>query len=181
MTLILTKNEPLNLSKNEPLARKIQIGAGWDFKEGKKIDLDLFAYTNTKQMAFFNQKKLFNGAIVCGGDSRDGQGSGVDEAIDIDLDKIPSDVTEITIALSVYTGHASYTGEDFDSIAGEFVQVKNSETNHIIAKTEGEINGNGKTLVFCKLSFDGNDWVVHTIVEKKPEDFGEFVASLGLK
>lgn len=172
MTLILTKDEPLNLSKNSPLSTKLTIGAGWGFNSDKNIDLDLFAYTNTKDVVYFNNKDLFNGAIICGPDNRDGKGQGIDETIDIDLTKMPNNITSITIALS------SYSGESFDEVKEEFVQIADALTGTIIAKTEGEIVGDGKTLVFITLQYKNNEWVCTTKLEYSQKDFKEFIKSI---
>lgn len=168
MTLILTKEEPLNLTKNAPLSASLQVGGGWDFKSGVKIDLDLFAYTDTKEICYFGRKEALNGALKCGPDNRDGKGAGIDETIDVDLTKVPANVNKITVALS------SYSGQTFDDVQNEFVQIKDLANGEIIAKTQGEITGSGKTLVFIELNRVNNEWVVETKNEMHPHGFQDF-------
>jgi tellurium resistance protein TerD len=171
-TLILTKEEPLNLTKNEPLATKLQVGAGWDFKSGSKIDLDLLAHTDTKKVAYFGVKDPLNGAIVSGPDNRDGKGQGIDEFIEVDLTKVPTDVNKITFAL------ASYSGENFDNVEGEFIQIKNVTTGNIIAKTTEPVTGTGKTLVFGSLVRTNNEWSFETTLAYKTDGFEQYVKSV---
>lgn len=175
MTLILTKDEPLNLTKNAPLSNLLQVGAGWNFTNGKEIDIDLFAYTDTKEIVYFAKKEAFNGALKCGPDNRSGRGQGIDETLDINLTQIPSNVNKITVAIS------SYSGENFDNVTGEFVQIKDMSNGQIIAKTEGEITGTGKTLIFIELNRVNGEWVIDTKNEMHPLSFQQFVPSLNLR
>lgn len=168
-TLKLTKDEPLNLTKNEPLATKLQIGAGWDFKSGAKIDLDLLAHTDTKKVAYFGQKDPLNGAIVAGPDNRSGQGQGIDEFVEVDLSKVPTDVNKITLVL------ASYSGENFDNVEGEFIQLKDVATGRIIAKTVDPVTGSGKSLVFGSLIRSNNEWSFETTLAYHNDNFQEYV------
>ena len=172
MSLILTKEEPLNLTKNEPLATKLQVGAGWDFKSGSKIDLDLLAHTDTKKVAYFGVKDPLNGAIVAGPDNRDGKGQGIDEFIEVDLTKVPADVNKITFAVS------SYSGENFDNVEGEFIQIKDVTTGNIIAKTNEPVTGTGKTLVFGSLVRTNNEWSFETTLTYKTDGFEQYVKSV---
>jgi tellurium resistance protein TerD len=175
--LILTKEEPLNLTKNTPLATKLQVGAGWDFKAGLKIDLDLLAYTDTKKIAYFGVKDPLNGAIVASPDNRDGKGQGIDEFIEVDLDKVPADVNKITFAVS------SHSGEDFGTVQGEFVQIKDVATGTIIAKstelpTTLENENKAKTLVFGSLIRTNNEWSFETTLAYKIDNFEQYVRSV---
>lgn len=157
--LILTKEEPLNLTKNEPLATKLQVGAGWDFKNGVNIDLDLIAHTNTKAIAYFGGKDPLNGSIVSGPDNRSGKGQGIDEFVEVDLTKVPADVNKITFALS------SFSGESMEQVQNEFVQIKDVASGRIIAKTTeptlSDEQGK-KTLIFGSLVRSNNEWSFET-------------------
>lgn len=171
-TLILTKEEPLNLTKNEPLATKLQVGAGWDFKNAVNIDLDLIAHTNTKAIAYFGDKDPLNGSIVAGPDNRSGKGQGIDEFIEVDLTKVPSEVNKITFALG------SFSGENFDQVEGEFVQIKDVALGRIIAKTTEPVTGTGKTLVFGSLVKTNNEWSFETKLTYTNDSIQEYMLAL---
>ena len=92
-------------------------------------------------------------------------------SIDADLDKVPADVTKITFALS------SYSGENFDEVENEFVQIRDMSNGNIVAKTQGPITGNGKTLKFIELQRVNNEWIINTLNQYFNEDFKTFANS----
>lgn len=173
--LNLEKSQSINLSKK---LTSIKIAAGWDFASGMSIDLDLFAiaYADgaSPQIAYFNNKKLFGGAIECGPDNLSGadtNADGIDEFISIALDKLPEGVKKISIFLS------SYSGQSFDQIKNEFAYVVDAATGEKIAKT-GDVDGKGKTLHFVDLINDDGAFKVKAILEYSPQDFKGFVGAI---
>lgn len=165
MPLILEKNVPLNLEKEtiDPVTKEItttpltniQIGAGWDLPtRGQGVDLDLVLSTNTKQVCYYNNLSLFDGAVKHCGDNRTGKGEGADETINVDLTKLPDNVTELEVAVS------SFNGFNFQDIQNEFVQIVDLTTNNVIAKSKDNLGGSGQTLILAKLVKTNNLWSV---------------------
>ena len=173
MALNLTKSEPLNLTKSIPL-KKLTIGAGWDVaNNGPAIDLDLLAHTNNKgEVCFFNQLSILNGAIAHTGDNRTGEGDGADEEINVDFENIPDNVTKITFALS------SYSGQNFDQIEDEFIQIANTETGEVLAKSHEDVTGQGKTLILAEVNKVNGEWVVNVINEVIADSFQEYASKI---
>ncbi len=50
MSITLKKGTSLNLSKKEPALQKILIGLGWEFQQGKNIDLDASVFMLDKHL-----------------------------------------------------------------------------------------------------------------------------------
>jgi stress response protein SCP2 len=167
--LNLIKDIPLNLEKLVSIGSRVTIKSNWDVSDDK-IDFDLYCFTTNiignKQLAYFNCKSIHNGAIKCREDNRTGGGDA--EYIDIDFTKLPSEVIKLTINLS------SYTGQTFDEVTGEYIQLLNDK-EQVVAGTEGEITGQGKTLRFIEFVKENNIWILHTILKHDPRDFGQYV------
>ena len=74
------------------------VGLSWDFYPGTTpVDLDASAvcFDNlgvVQDAAYFNKLSIFDGALTHSGDSLDGAGSGFDETIAFDVDKLPLNV-----------------------------------------------------------------------------------------
>lgn len=127
MSLSLAKGQPANLvgSTGSPVTR-LSLGVGWDatsgdtkglvgkFKKLKGVDLDLAAlvYDNTKagvRVCGFDSMNLYGGALTHSGDNRSGRGDGIDEAISVDLNRIPDNIHHIVFTLNAFKKGVSFT------------------------------------------------------------------------
>ena len=115
--------------------------------------MDLWAFaldsngkvTSTDQICYFNNKNLYNGAVILPRDGRTGEGSD-DEEINIDLTKIPSNIE--TIALYAFIFEADKRKQHFGMVANANVKVINKDTNDIIAQYNITQDFNGQN-AFC--------------------------------
>ncbi|MBN0210358.1 TerD family protein, partial [Pseudomonas aeruginosa] len=99
MALSLQKGGNLSLSKEAPGLTKILVGLGWDPRstDGTQFDLDASAFLlnasgkvrGDADFIFYNQLKSPDGSVEHTGDNRDGAGDGDDEAIKVDLSRVP--------------------------------------------------------------------------------------------
>ena len=100
MALSLSKGGNLSLSKEAPGMTKVLVGLGWDARstDGQDFDLDASAFLlkadgkvrADSDFIFYNQLKSTDGSVEHTGDNRTGEGDGDDEAIKIDLSKVPA-------------------------------------------------------------------------------------------
>ena len=86
--IIMTKGESLPVPS---LAFKV--GLGWD-QVGAAVDLDasvvcLKSDLSLSDACFFGKLKVYNGALQHSGDNRSGEGSGDDESISVQLNRLP--------------------------------------------------------------------------------------------
>jgi len=147
MQVNLKKGLSFNLQKS--IAR-ISVQTGWDVstKPGEQFDVDLWVlglsqspsgsklYNDGSHAVLYANpglKKLPNksfqthdGSITHTGDNRTGVGGGVDEQIDIDLDKLPPEVDEITVFISIH--EAAARKQTFGQVKSTFIRVQNSDT-----------------------------------------------------
>ena len=88
----------------------LRVGLSWDLFEGcVKTDLDCAALvfdsnTTLVDACYYNQTSIVHGCIKCGGDERDGTKEGFDEAITIDLARLPKDIHVIVLIVNAYQG-----------------------------------------------------------------------------
>ena len=102
MAISLQKGGNVSLSKEAPGMQKMLIGLGWDVRatDGADFDLDGSAFLlnasgkvrSDADFIFYNQPKSADGSVVHTGDNRTGEGEGDDEAIIVELNKVPADV-----------------------------------------------------------------------------------------
>jgi len=147
MGISLVKGQKISLEKGDGSSlTKIFLGAGWDVAKkggllgmfgggGDSIDLDASAIMfdqNNKALdsIWFGQLQSRDGSIKHSGDNRTGDGDGDDEAIHVDLTKVPSQVKSIVFTIS------SFRGQTFEKVENAFCRVVDA-TNYtalIIAK-----------------------------------------------
>lgn len=186
MTLILTKDEPLSLVKEtidnvtkeittEPL-KQVIIGAGWSSSGNgtKSPDLDLIISTNNRnEICFFNNLKLFNGAISHSGDNRTGIGDGDDETIFVDLEKLPSNVTTLEVTLS------SWNGFNFSQIQDEYISITDAVSKTRLAQSKDNLSGSGQTLILANIVKEDGVWTVKLVNKITAHTGAEYLRTKG--
>lgn len=167
----LTKNQPFNLTKSAPALRKIRFGMGWDANQvvnGKEFDLDVSAIlvghdglmveraTYGGYVGYVRGDYSSNG-VVYGGDSRDGQGDGDNEFLEVDLDKVGTDIAKIIIATTIYAGRTRR--QDFGQVRNAFIRLHNMETDVEVARLNLTTAASSATaIIFGELSQKSTGW-----------------------
>ena len=106
MPINLSKGQKVDLTKGNPGLKKIMVGLGWDvneFDSGADFDLDAAAFMlgdngkcpTEKEFVFYGNLEHASGAVLHMGDNLTGEGEGDDEQIEIDLSKVPANITKI--------------------------------------------------------------------------------------
>ncbi len=136
MSVNLEKGGRQTLQKNGEGAGSFTIGLGWDTSHlsGVDFDLDVSGFLlgldgksdhEGKGFLFFNNKDLFNGAIIHSGDNRTGDATGDDESIIIDLSKIdPQKTPKFIVLVTVYD--AAARRQNFGQVNNAYVRVLNN-------------------------------------------------------
>ncbi len=141
----LQKGQKIDLTKGNPGLTKIMVGLGWD--EAKKpskgllsgllgggaaaIDCDASVVmldqkeklTRKERLVYFGNLQSPDGSVKHSGDNRTGDGEGDDEQIQLDLSKVPSDVSKIVFVVNIYD--CIKRKQDFGLIANAFIRVVN--------------------------------------------------------
>ena len=165
MSINLEKGGKLNLTKKEPALKKILIGLGWEFQQGKTIDLDASVFMlnyHSKLPAddyfvFYNNLKSPDGSVQHTGDNRTGVGEGDDEMILANLPLITSEVQEVLIVVSIYD--AEDHKHHFGLLKDAYIRLVDVETNREVLRYDLEHNFPTATEVeFGKLKKEGGEW-----------------------
>ena len=167
MGVSLSKGGNVSLSKADPSMTKVLIGLGWDARstDGADFDLDASAFllgANGKvrgdlDFIFYNNLRSPDGSVEHTGDNRTGAGDGDDEAVKVDLTRVPTDVQKIVFTVTIH--EASARRQNFGQVANAFIRVVNMDTNIEVARYDLSEDASTETaMVFGELYRYGNEW-----------------------
>ncbi|USE84102.1 TerD family protein [Acinetobacter tibetensis] len=167
MAISLNKGGNLSLSKTDPSLNQVLIGLGWDARatDGVDFDLDASAFllaANDKVRAetdfiFYNQTRSPEGSVEHTGDNRTGAGEGDDEAVKIDLAKVPAEVQKIAITVTIHD--AASRGQNFGQVQNAFIRVVNDQTNVEIVRFDlNEDYSTETAMIFGELYRHNGEW-----------------------
>lgn len=156
MAISLNKGERLSLGKEAPDLKKVLVGLGWDARstDGADFDLDASAFLlnasgkvrSDADFIFYNQLKSTCGSVQHTGDNRTGEGEGDDEAIMVDLPRVPADVQKIAFTATIHEADARR--QNFGQVGNAYIRLVNAETNAEVARYDGRgrLDRNGDDL-----------------------------------
>lgn len=167
MAISLNKGGNLSLSKTDPSLNQVLIGLGWDARatDGTDFDLDASAFllaANDKvrgetDFIFYNQTRSPEGSVEHTGDNRTGQGDGDDEAVKIDLAKVPADVQKISITVTIHD--AENRKQNFGQVQNAFIRVVNDQSNIEIVRFDlNEDYSTETAMIFGELYRHNGEW-----------------------
>lgn len=167
MAISLNKGGKLSLSKEAPDLKKVLVGLGWDARatDGADFDLDASAFlldANGKvrsdaDFIFYNQLKSPCGSVQHTGDNRTGAGEGDDEAVMVDLTRVPADVQKITFTVTIH--EADQRRQNFGQVGNAFIRLVNAETNIEVARYDlGEDASTETAMIFGELYRHNDEW-----------------------
>mgnify|MGYP003606652479 FL=1 len=167
MAISLNKGGNLSLSKTDPSLNQVLIGLGWDARatDGADFDLDASAFllaANDKvrgetDFIFYNQTRSPEGSVEHTGDNRTGEGDGDDEAVKINLAKVPADVQKIAITVTIHD--AESRAQNFGHVQNAFILVVNDQTNVEIVRFDlNEDYSTETAMIFGELYRHNGEW-----------------------
>ena len=136
MPINLTKGQKVDLTKGNPGLKKIMVGLGWDvnaFDSGADFDLDAAAFMlgengkcpTEKEFIFYGNLTHESESVVHMGDNLTGEGEG--EQIEIDLTKIPANVSRIAFTVTIYD--ADVRRQNFGQVSNAYIRIVDETTN----------------------------------------------------
>jgi len=172
MAISLQKGGNVNLSKEAPGLARLQVGLGWDVRatDGAPFDLDGVVFLlnaagkvrSDADFIFYNNLKSADGSVTHSGDNRTGAGDGDDEAVTIDLAKVPADVERIVVAVTIH--EADTRRQNFGMVGKAFVRCVNAGNNSEIARYDLSEDGSTEAaMVFGEVYRNGADWKFRAI------------------
>ncbi|GGF42748.1 TerD family protein [Williamsia phyllosphaerae] len=171
----LTKGQQVSLKKDGGVAlTRITMGLGWDPVVTKKrglfgggggsnIDLDasamMFAGKQLADLAYYGQLKSKDGSIHHEGDNLTGEGDGDDEVINVDLTRIPPNITQVLFIVT------SYQGQTFEQVDNAFCRLIDQTNRAELARytLAGGMPFTG--IVMAKVFREGSGWKLQAMGE----------------
>ena len=167
MGVSLQKGGNVSLEKVAPGMTKILIGLGWDERatDGAEFDLDASVFLlkedgkvrGDSDFIFYNNLTSSCGSVVHQGDNRTGAGEGDDEAVKVDLAKVPAEVNKISVTVTIHDAQAR--SQNFGQVANAFIRVVNDENNEEVARYDLSEDYSIETaMIFGEIYRHAGDW-----------------------
>lgn len=189
MAVNLGKGGNVSLSKEEPGLNKILIGLGWDVRttDGGDFDLDasLFMLSssgkirNDNDFIFYNNLKSSDGSIEHTGDNRTGAGDGDDEAIKVDLQRVPSDIDKLVLGVTIHDADARR--QNFGMIDSAFIRIVNQDNNREIVRYDLSEDMSIETaMLFGEVYRHGSEWKFRAVGQGFKGGLGSMAKKYGV-
>ncbi len=167
MAISLQKGGNVNLSKEAPGMKKMLVGLGWNIRatDGDAFDLDGSVFLlgaggkvrSDADFVFYNQAKSSDGSVVHSGDNRTGEGEGDDEAVTIELDKVPADVEKIAVCVTIHDAEAKR--QNFGMVASAYVRCVDAVSNVEVARYDLSEDASVETaMIFGEIYRHNGEW-----------------------
>ena len=190
MALSLSKGGNLSLTKEAPGMTKVLVGLGWDARstDGQDFDLDASAFLlkadgkvrADSDFIFYNQLKSTDGSVEHTGDNRTGEGDGDDEAIKIDLSKVPADIDKIAITVTIHEADARK--QNFGQVRNAFIRLVNQDNNNEVVRYDLAEDASTETaMIFAELYRNGAEWKFRAVGQGFNGGLKPLAESFGLK
>ena len=190
MALSLSKGGNLSLTKEAPGMTKVLVGLGWDARstDGQDFDLDASAFLlkadgkvrADSDFIFYNQLKSVDGSVEHTGDNRTGEGDGDDEAIKVDLSKVPADIDRIAFTVTIHEADARR--QNFGQVRNAFIRIVNQDNNNEVARYDLAEDASTETaMIFAELYRNGAEWKFRAVGQGFAGGLKPLAESYGLK
>ena len=167
MPVSLSKGANVSLSKEEPGLARVLIGLGWDARttDGTEFDLDASAFLlnaggkvrSDADFIFYNNLRAADGSVEHAGDNRTGDGDGDDEALTVDLARVPAEIGKIAVAVTIHDGEARR--QSFGMVSNAFIRVVNDATGREIARYDLSEDASTETaMIFGEVYRHNGEW-----------------------
>ncbi|MDE5832287.1 MAG: TerD family protein [Desulfovibrio sp.] len=189
MAISLSKGGNVSLSKEAPGLESVIIGLGWDARatDGQDFDLDASCFMvgengkvrSDSDFIFYNNLKSADGSVEHTGDNRTGAGEGDDEAINVNLVKVPADVSRLVIAVTIHEADARK--QNFGQVSNAFIRIVNAKTNQEIARYDlTEEASTNTAMIFGELYRHNNEWKFRAVGQGYDGGLGPLARSFGV-
>jgi stress response protein SCP2 len=181
MSLNLTKDQKIDLTKGNAGLKRVMVGLGWDEVQQKKkgffapkpeeIDCDASAFllgANEKlsknmdgeslaDVVFYNHLQHSSGAVVHQGDNLTGGGDGDAEQILVDLANLPQQYSKIVFVVTIY--QAREKRQHFGMIRNAFIRIVDADAKVELMRYNLSENYDGKTaMIFGEIYRHNGEW-----------------------
>ncbi len=190
MAISLSKGGNLSLSKEAPGMKNLLIGLGWDVRatDGASFDLDASLFMvkddgkvrNENDFIFYNQKISSCGSVKHLGDNRTGEGTGDDEVIEVELNKVPAEIKKLVVAVTIH--EAEERSQNFGMVSSAFIRVVNKDNNTEIGRYDlSEDASLNRAIIFGEVYRHNNEWKFKAIGQGFEGGLGPLSRSFGIE
>ncbi|WAU81410.1 TerD family protein [Streptomyces sp. Qhu-G9] len=176
MSVNMTKGQQISLSKADGSAlSSVRMGLGWQaaprkgflakLTGGGEIDLDasavLFAAGQQVDVVYFQHLVSNDGSVRHTGDNLTGGAGagGDDEAVLVDLSRVPTQVDQIVFTVN------SFTGQTFTEVQNAFCRLVDETTGAELARYTLTGGGKHTAQIMAKVQRTGGGWQMKAIGE----------------
>ncbi|HNN61456.1 MAG TPA: TerD family protein [Candidatus Obscuribacter sp.] len=167
MAVSLSKGGNVSLSKSAPSLKRILVGLGWESRvtTGADYDLDASAFLlgengkvrRDEDFIFYNQLTSTCGSVEHTGDNRTGAGAGDDEALKIELDKVPDAIKRIVVCVTIDDAEARK--QNFGQVSDAFMRIVNLDNDIEIARFDLTEDYSTETaMIFGEIYRHNGEW-----------------------
>ncbi|HMW03188.1 MAG TPA: TerD family protein [Acidobacteriota bacterium] len=167
MGISLSKGGNVSLEKSEPGLKRVLVGLGWDARgtDGADFDLDASVFMlaatgkvrSDNDFVFYNNLTSPDGSVVHSGDNRTGAGEGDDEAVRVDLTRVPGDVQKMVFCVTIHDAEARR--QNFGMIGSAFIRIVNDENAREIVRYDLSEDASIETaMIFGEIYRHNNEW-----------------------
>lgn len=173
MPINLSKGQKVDLTKGNPGLKNIMVGLGWDvnaFDSGADFDLDAAVFMlgedgrcpSDKEFVFYGNLIHTSESVKHMGDNLTGAGEGDDEQIQIDLSKIPANISKIAFTVTIYEAEARR--QNFGQVSNAFIRIVDEANNtELIRYDLGEDFSIETAVVVGELYRHNGEWKFNAI------------------
>jgi tellurium resistance protein TerD len=190
MGVSLSKGGNVSLTKIAPNLTNVMVGLGWDVRTTTGADFDLDASAllcgadgkvlSDQHFVFFNNLKSPDGSVEHTGDNLTGAGEGDDEAINVDLTRVPAEVQKIVFPVSIYD--ADTRSQSFGQVVGAFIRVVDRSNNSELARYDLTEDASTETaMVFGELYRNAAEWKFRAIGQGYASGLGGIARDYGVR
>ncbi|KQN00470.1 MULTISPECIES: TerD family protein [unclassified Sphingomonas] len=189
MSVSLSKGGNVSLSKEEPGLTRILIGLGWDTRvtDGADFDLDASAFLlgagdrvrSDGDFIFYNNLRSADGSVEHTGDNRTGEGDGDDEALTVDLSRLPADVQKIAVAVTIHEGEGRR--QSFGMVSNAFIRIVNDATGREISRYDLAEDASTETaMIFGEVYRHNAEWKFRAVGQGYKGGLGPMARNYGV-
>jgi tellurium resistance protein TerD len=175
MGISLQKGQRVSLEKVAPGLKAAFVGLGWDVKAtdtGHDFDLDSSVFllganekiVSDKHFIFYNNLTSPDPdrSVKHMGDNLTGAGEGDDEAVIVDLRKVPADVQKIVFVVTIYD--ADTRGQNFGQVRNAFVRLVDVESKNEVLRYDLVEDYSVETaLIMAELYRKDGEWRMNAV------------------
>lgn len=173
MSVMLSKGEKVDLTKNNPTLSKIRVGLGWDTNQyDGEADFDLDASVfmlkangkvgSDKDFVFYGNLAHPSQSVVHTGDNRTGEGDGDDETIKVELSKVPAGYEKLVVVVTIYD--ADKRLQNFGMVSNAYIRLIDENNGEEILRYDLSEDFSTQTaLVIGEIYKHGNDWKFNAV------------------